>query len=295
MRWLSTLLLLCTTVPALAQAADDTARQLEAGRTADLQNWAWRAQYGTRSSEAETALQAVLDAVTKRDCAAAVVGLNAGLAKAYPEVITLAGAMYEEGICLKPNWERALNFYQRAVAASHPGAAARVAAAYAAPVGGRDMATALWWAIRAKTAMPAPCVQVAPLAGDADRFVAALNGWPAGQLNACAYAAAVMATIQGEVESPGLASAYGLEGAIRFSFVPEQGRVDVTNDLVEAAPLQGVVIDAAKRESDARAARQALTTHLRQLADRALKRYESPANLAPAWRVEAEYVLKVAR
>lgn len=302
MRWMQGLLLVgaAACLPAAAQApgaapSTDTTRQFEAGRSADFRNWVWRAQRGVQSSDAERAVDAVLDAVAQRDCAAAVTRLNAGLAKAHPEVLALAGAMYEQGLCLKPNWERALGLYQRAETAGHPGAAARVAAGYASAAGGRDMATALWWAIRAKTALPAVCAQVAPLAGDVDRFVAALNAWPADQLNACAYCAAVMATIQAEAVSPALATAFGLQGRIKISFAPEPGRVDITEALSDATPVQGAVIDAAARESNSRAARHALSAHLRQVADRALARYDKPAAVPPGWRSEAEFVLGGAR
>ena len=303
MRWFLSLLLVFSIAPAAAQPGsvdssptrERALRQLELEQRNVLENLLWREQAGLPLTDAEKAVQAVVDAVTKGDCPAAVAKLNAGLGKAYPEVIALAGAMYEDGLCLKPSWDRALNFYQRAIDAGYPGAAARVAAGYAAPVGGRDLATALWWAVRAKTSLPAPCARIAPLADDADKFVAALNAWPAGQLSACAYAAAVMATIQAEAESAGLATTYGLEGTLRFSLVPEQGRVDISDELVAAPVPPGAAADAATRERSALAARQALATQMRQLADRALKRYDKPAGIAPDWRAQAEFTLKVAR
>lgn len=303
MRCLWICLLVFAMAPAVAQPGtpdssptrDRALRQLELEQRGVLENLLWREQAGRAWTDAEKAVQAVVDAVAKADCPAAVVKLNTGLGKGYPEVHTLAGAMYEEGLCLKPNWDRALGFYQRAIDAGHPGAAARVAAGYAAPIGGRDLATSLWWAVRAKTPLPAPCARVAPLADDADKFVAVLNTWPVGQLSACTYAAAVMATIQAEAESAGLAATYGLEGKLRFSFVPEQGRVDIADELVAAPPLPGVAADATTRERNAQAARQALAAQMRQLADRALRRYDKPPGIAPEWRAQAEFALKLAR
>jgi TPR repeat protein len=284
---------------ALAQGSpaspSDSSRQFDAGRGAELDNWQWRAQRGAEQSEPEKAVQGVLEAVTQRDCAAAATRLNAGLAKAYPEVVVLAGAMYEDGICLKPNWQRAVSLYERAVAAKHPGAAARLAAGYASAAGGHDLAASLWWALQARTAMPGACVQVAPLVGDPDKFVAALKAWPAGQLGHCVYMGAVMATVQAEIEAPGLAAAYGLEGKVRLSFVPEASRIDVSEDLSPAAVPTGVMSDATARERDLRAARTALSTYLRQLADRAVKRYDKPAGLPAGWRADAEHVIQVAR
>jgi hypothetical protein len=268
----------------VASAQSDTDRQFEAGRSADRQNWEWRARQGIAPTESERAAQAVVEAIARRDCAQAASQLNAGLAKAHAELMLLAGAMYEDGVCLKPNWERALSFYEKAAAAGRPEAVARIAAGYAAPAGGRDAAASLWWALKAKTAMPAPCAQVGGLVDDPDRFVAALKGWPAGQLGACVYAAAVMATIQGEVAAPDTAAAYGQQGKVRFSFVPEQGRIDIVEEL-SAAPLpSGVLADASRRESEQRAAKAALSTRLRQVADRALKRYDRPAGIDPSWQ-----------
>jgi len=285
--------LACAAAPAWAQPGtpdtsptrDRALRQIELERSGQLQDLLWRAPRSVPATESELAVQAVLDAVTQGDCPAAVAKLNAGLAKAYPAVVTLAGALYEEGLCLRQNWDRALSLYQRAVDAGHPGAAARVAAGYAAPVGGRDQATALWWALRAKTPLPAACNSVAALVGDADRFVAALNAWPAGQLNACAYAAAVMATIQSEAESASWASDYGLQGKVRFRLNVAQGQVEVVEDVTAATT----------RESDLPKARQAFAAQNRQLADRALKRYDKPAGIAPEWQAEGEFALRAAR
>lgn len=294
--WLTLGLLVAA--PVLAQSSssgEESGRQFDAGRGAELQNWEWRARQGAQPTEAEKAVDAVLNAVRQRDCKGAVAALNAALAKPTPEVWTLAGALFEEGVCVKPSWERAVNFYQRAIAVGHPGVAARVASGYAAPVGGPDKAAALWWAYRAKTALPAECQAAAALAEDADRFVAALQAWPAGQLDACAYAAGVMARIQGDLESPGLASSFGLEGKVALVFVPALGKVDITEAMTDAAPPGGVVADGVLRERDQRLARQAFTKHLRDTADRALRRYTPPAAVPAVWRVQTEVAVKLRR
>lgn len=290
----------CLAAPVLALAQspaspEDSGRQFEAARNAELQIWEWRARQGAQLTEAEKAVDAVLDAVRQRDCKAAVAALNAGLAKPAPEVWTLAGALFEEGVCVKPSWERAVNFYQRAQGVGHPGVAARLAAGYAAPVGGPDKAAALWWAYRARTALPAECQGAAALVDDADRFVAALQAWPAGQLDACVYAAGVMARIQGDLESPGLASSFGLVGKVTLAFVPAQGQVDISEAMTDAAPSGGVVADGVLRERDQRLARQAFTKHLRDTADRALRRYTPPAAVPAVWRVQAEFDVKLRR
>jgi hypothetical protein len=279
---------------ALAQSPTTGERQFQAGREADLNQWRWaQAQRNRTLSEGERAVQAVTSAITRGDCVAAAAALNAGLAKQHPEVWLLAGAMFEDGLCLKANWERALNFYQRADNAGQPAAAFRLAGGYATPAGGRDLAASLWWAARAKTALPASCAQVTPLAGDPDRFIAALKTWPAGQLDACAYAGAVMSAVQGELAAPDLAANLGLEGTIRIVYVPAEARVEFSDDL--AAAGAGVVTDAATRDAEARATRTALQEQLRQTADRALKRHAKPAAVPAAWRVETQHALRMAR
>ena len=268
---------------------DRMQRQLELEQRNNFENLLRRSQEAAPLTEPERAVQSVVDAITQGDCPGAVARLNAGLARAFPEVFGLAGAMYEEGLCLKPNWDRALAFYQRAAGAGQPGFTARIAAGYAAPIGGRDLATALWWALRAKTALPEPCARVAPLVDDADKFVAALNAWPAGQLGACAYAAAVMATIQAEAEAIRLGPASGLEGRYKVRLRAAQGEVDLVDELAAAG---GADAARARRTIEAK---QAVAAHLRQVADRALKRYDRPGAIASDWRPEAVFEFKGAR
>jgi hypothetical protein len=272
-------------------AQDD--RQFQAGREADFDQWRWAQTQRARAlTEGERAVQAVTEAMVKRDCTAAAAALNAGLAKQHPEVWLLAGAMFEDGLCLKPNWDRAVNFYQRADSAGQPAAALRLAAGYAAPAGGKDLAAALWWATRGKTALPSACASASAMANEPDRFVAALKAWPAGQLEACAYAAAVMATLQGEFAGNDLASSLGLEGRVRIAFVPAEARIDIDDDLAAAG---GVSSDAAVREAQARTMRTALQQQLRSVADRALKRHAKPAAVPAGWRVDSEQVLHLVR
>jgi hypothetical protein len=273
--------------------AQNSDRQFQAGREADFDQWRWvQAQRGRTLTDGERAVQAVTEAMTKRDCTAAASALNTGLGKSYPEVWLLAGAMFEDGLCLKPSWDRAVDFYQRADNAGQPAAALRLAAGYATPGGGRDLAAALWWAARGKTPLPAACASATALANEPDRFVAALKAWPAGQLEGCAYAAAVMATLQGEFAGNDLASALGLEGRVRITFVPAEARIDIDDDLAAAG---GVAADAAVREAQARTMRTALQQQLRAVADRALKRHVKPTVVPASWRVDSEQVLRVAR
>ena len=286
------LVVLGIALTASAVSAQDD-RQFQAGREADFDQWRWtQTQRARAQTEGERAVQAVTEAMVKRNCTAAAAALNAGLAKQHPEVWLLAGAMFEEGLCLKASWDRAVDFYQRADHAGQPAAALRLAAGYATTAGGKDLAAALWWAARGKTALPPACASATPLANEPDRFVAALKSWPPGQLDACAYAAAVMATLQGEFAGNDLASSLGLEGRVRIAFVPAEARIDIDDDLAAAG---GVSSDAAVREAQARTMRTALQQQLRAVADRALKCHAKPAAVPATWRVDSEHVLRVAR
>ncbi len=291
-------LALAAALPAWAQSPaspQDSGRQFEAGRGAELQQWQWRAQRGVELTPAQKAVDAVQQAIGKRDCPGAVAALNAGLAKAYPEIYTLAGALYEEGVCVRPNWDRAVGLYERAIAQQHPGVTARLAAGYASAAGGKDLAAAVWWAARARTAMPAPCAEVAPLAADADKFIAALQAWPAGRLEACAYAAAVMASVQADLEQPDLASSLGMAGTVVLRFTPAEGRIEIQDDGIDAPPAAGLVVAGSAQDSERRASRRAFLAELRASADRALKRYAKPAVVPAEWRVEARHVFAAAR
>ena len=273
--------LLCA---ASAFAQESPSRQLEAGKTADMNNWMWKAQQQRDLSEGAQAAKAVTDAVQAKNCTGAVAALNTGLAKAHNEVLVLAGAMFQDGICVKANWDRAVRFYERAHAAGSPVAAPHLVAGYASTAGGRDLGTALWWAAKANTAVPSACADVVPLANDTTQFVAALNKWPAGQLQGCAYAAAVMASVQADAASHELQASLGLKGTLKIAFSPASGQMSFEQDL-GLAPTNKVALDAGNQE---RAMRNALAEHLRDLAERSVKRFEKPTSMAPDWRVAAE-------
>lgn len=283
-------------VRAQATGSDRNSNVNEALRDLDRQNNESRSRLGAAQSDAEKTVQQVTDAIARRDCAAAVVTLNVGLGKRYLEVVTLAGALYEEGLCVKQNWDRAVGLYQRAANAGHPGVAARLAAGYASVAGGRDKAASVWWAVRAGTAAPPVCKPTAP-ADNPDRFVAALEGWPAGQLDACAYVAAVMATLQAEAEGEGasLATAFGLVGRIRVVFIPRQDSIDIIDELTEGALTSVLSVDSVALQSERRTARKNFLMGLRLRADLALKRFEKPGALPADWRVEATFEIRPTR
>lgn len=243
------------------------------------------------------AVDAVWVHIRHKECAGAVRALNEGVAKKYPSVLLLAGAMFEAGTCLKPNWGRAVDHYQRAHAAGHPQAAAKLASGYAAAVGGPDRAAALWWALRGGTVLPKECQAVTAQVDEAEAFVQALQRWPAGRLEACVYVAGVMATISGDLEFSARAAAHGLRGRLRLSFTPAQRQVDIDTEELEFITVGGVVNgDTMDISRNSRTLRLEFERDLRESADLALRRYVAPPVIAADWKVfttfSFEYVIR---
>lgn len=259
----------------------------------------------TQPAERE-AVQAVWAHLERKDCVGAVKRLNEGLAKGLPGVLKLAGAMYEEGLCLSRNWERAAGLFQKAFDAGAVTAGARLAAGHATPAGGPDQAAALWWALRSNVALPAPCDEVRPLVDDTERFVAALRAWPAPRLDACVYAAAVLARIVADAHVPELAAQLGLFGTLRLAFVPAHGRAEWSASDVAAVAQPGTekidtlrelghpsiaLRDTTARDRGGKSDKAAFEAALREVAERALKRHAAPPGIDPQWRVELTWRL----
>jgi hypothetical protein len=262
-RALSCLLLMCGALGLGAQARDQKA---------------WVAE--TRDTDT---VDAVWTYMKHKDCAGAARVLNDGVKKELPSVLLLAGAMFEDGICLKPNWERALGYYERARAAGHPRAAGKIAAGFATPAAGPDRAAALWWSLRDGKPLPPECREAAALVDDADRFIGALRAWPRQQLEACAYVAGVLGAMSGDLEFSRRAAQFGLSGVLTVSFHPAEGRFDIVTDELDFVNLGGYSGDAI-RDRESRSVKSEFERDIRAAADRALKRYERPAGIDPSWR-----------
>ena len=182
-----------------------------------------------QASHANEATKAVVKAIEARDCVAAVRELNAALATSSPEALMLGGSMFEQGLCLKPNLERAARLYLRAADGGAGGARSRLAALYASPAAGPDKATALWWGLQAALPLPKACVVNNEQRANADAFAAALTTWPAGLLDACVYVTGTLAVLDSEfVVKEASASSNG----IAVHFRPAVGRIDTGVDQV---------------------------------------------------------------
>lgn len=235
-------------------------------------------------------LDGVHSALNHRDCKLAVSRLNEGLEQRYPDAFLLAGAMFEQGLCVKAQWDRAATLYQRALAAGHRGGRYRLVAGLAE----RDPAVALWWLQDGDGAsLPAACRAPAAVHRDAEAYAALLAGWPAGRLAACAYLAGVSAAISGELEYPGDALGMLIEGRILMQFLPAEGRIDWRT--AEVTRLEGSGLQSGEQVAlrDGVKARDVLRRYLDELGQRALARFKRPAGIAPDWRVDTEYSFRI--
>jgi hypothetical protein len=233
-------------------------------------------------------MQGIRSAIGGRDCERAVARLNRGLAERYPGVYLLAGALYEQGVCLKPNWARAEQMYLRAHESGHPGGLLRLLSGLAE--GGRDPAAAVWWSQQAPgLPVPTDCRVAERLWRDADLFVATLKLWPAQRLSACVYTVGVLAAITGEMEYPQDAARLAMRGEVSMRFTPATGDVKVTTTDLELAPMAGVNDSGALMDRDSRSARKTFERHAQSVAERALRRHPRPDAVPAEWGADLNF------
>jgi len=249
------------------------------------------------SSKAWVATQRDLDTVDNvwtylrhKDCAGAARALESGTQAQLPSVLLMAGAMFEQGTCFKPNWERAVGYYERAHAAGHPRAAARIASGSATSAAGPDRAAALWWAHRGRQAMPAECAVDAAALDDPDRFVATLRQWPLQRVDACTYVAGIVGTVVGDTEFAGKASQFGLEGTLRLVFKPASQAFEIVTEHLAFVPSSGWTSGELMRDRETRDVKQSFEKDIRETIERALRRYPKPDAIDPSWVVELRFV-----
>lgn len=222
--------------------------------------------------------------------ARAVERLKEGLRKEYGEVELMAGTMYEHGVCVKRDWPRAVPFYVRAVEHGVREAADRLAAGYADPLNGPDMAAALWWATRGRRFPPASLGISEGAAADPDRFVAELRSWAPERLVRYTYVVGVLSTVISELRYPELAQRYGLGGEVLVRFFPAVPRIEVRSGERHEYQLLGVYNVNVLRDRRARPVNNAFETLVEEIAARALKRYPQPPGLLPEEVVEARFI-----
>jgi hypothetical protein len=241
---------------------------------------------GAHAEQSHRAIQIQIDvqaAVDHGDCAGAVKRLNEGLSIDNPQINLLAGTMFDHGICVKRDWNRALGMYAKAYGAGEHAAALRLAAGYAEPDRGPDIAAALWWMAHTNPLMRVEGCEVTRdpvVAADPDRFVALLKSWPVDKLRACNYATGLVATLAAEVRYPSRELANAMNGNFVLRFTPARGRIEIQS----ANTAQYQRLDGIEREWDTKYVTGTFEEHLQQVAQRALERYPRPEGIDPSWQ-----------
>lgn len=232
------------------------------------------------------AMQEVIVYLDHKDCKGAVKALNKGLASRQPGVILMAASMFEQGICVKAEWDTAARYYQMAHHAGQREALPRLISGYAEK--NRDPGAALWW-LANNTSLPAPCRSASHLANDPDAFVAALNKWPKGQVEACVYTGGVMMRVMGDIEFPGRAAGTGVFGDAIMHFVPASGAITWTSAGTERIAVSREVIQG---KNDQTEFNDVFLKHVRAIGERALAQFSKPEGIDPAWKVETRFSFK---
>jgi hypothetical protein len=211
-------------------------------------------------------------------CAEAAAALKEGVKAKHPDVLLLAGTMYEDGACLAPNWERAVNLYMLADQAGNRGARLRLVAGYARA--GRDNGLALWWMAKARDmqGFPAACLPRSDPDNNPNGFNDELERMAPAVFRSCVYAAGVVAEVSSQVDFPMQAAYSGVSGAVTMEFTPALGAINwVQNELTVTERQPGGIRDLAKAELDnPRAAKTSLLRYLGAKGEFALSRYQRP-------------------
>jgi hypothetical protein len=239
------------------------------------------AAHAGRLPAGQAAVESVMDHIRSADCKGAVGALNAGLAENHPEVALLAGSMYDNGVCVRRDWQRAVQFYVQAHDGGHAGAVYRLAAGFAAPENGPDIAAALWWASRIRPAVMEACAVTGAAADDPDLFVAALNAWPQKRLAHCNYIVGVMSTLAGEMRYPDRPLSFAVGADIEMRFVPAVPRMDLRPTGSTEFTMLGIVDGNEQNERYSKRMTAAFLDTVRALSERAIKRYPQPPGIHP--------------
>lgn len=239
------------------------------------------------------ALAEVAQALRGAQCELAVARLNDGLKARHPGVYVLAGSMYENGVCLKPNWARAERMYLSAAEAGHEGGLMRLVAGLAE--GGRDLGAAMWWLQRSRVLVPDECRVPGFVADQPESFVVTLRQWAPQRLASCVYVAGVMAHLTSDVDYPAVALAFGESATVRVAFRPAAGVIEVRTVQREAlSGNYGVTSGSDDMAAASRQVRSALEAHVRGVADRALARFKRPeAGLRADLTLTTDFIFRV--
>ena len=229
-------------------------------------------------------------------CTQAVEALKSGVRAKRPGFLLLAGMMHDEGICVKADWEKAVNLYMLALQAGSQTATARLVAGYARP--GRDNGLALWWVARSHVTdgFPRQCIPQADPERDLDGFNAGLEAMPPEAFKACVYLIGVVAAVYAEREFPQLALRHGVTGTYTMSFDPARGTMAWQQDALEINENKGSwARDLAQEDlENPRKIRDSLLAYLKRKGEFALTRYPKPdGGLPPDYVYKSSFVFTI--
>lgn len=229
-------------------------------------------------------------------CTSAVSAIKTGLAAKKPYIMLLAGNMYEEGLCVKPDWDKAAGLYMRAEEAGQRLAIQRLAAGYARP--GRDNGMAIWWAAKGdgRETYPSRCIPAADPANDPDGFNAALETMAPATFQSCVYLIGVVNELRSQVRYPSLALRNSVSGSFNMEFVPATGTITWTVDELEVDENSPNAFRnlAVEELENPREIKNSLVNYLKRKSNFALAHYPRPAgDFAPDYTYQSKYVFTI--
>jgi hypothetical protein len=251
------------------------------------------AAMATLPTDGEIAVAEIRRRIENRDCTGAIERLKEGLAKNEAEVALMGGSMFEHGVCVRRDWQRAIPLYVRASEGGQQEAAERLAAGYADPANGPDAASAIWWAWRGRSFRLEGCGVDGKMPLDPDRLVAEMGKWPATQLAYCVYVAGVMSTISAEMRYPELAAGFAVGGDVSLRFYPATPRVELQQTGSQEYELVGYFAVDRLRDRKRKAVTGGFANAVGEVADRALKRYPHPAGIPQDAVIESRYTFYI--
>lgn len=217
----------------------------------------------------------ILNNIKLGNCTKAVQVVKEGMAQSFGEVTLLAGSMYEEGLCVRKDWAKAVELYLLAQQQGISRGTLKLIAGYALPENGPDIASALWFA--QSTAMsPEACRVPKEIHGDPDRFVALLNSWPKAKLEACNFSTGVLSGVAGALEYPALALAHHLTGKLVITFVATKAEFDLQLSGVDAVRAYGRVDGDMLRDQKTSYVSNSFKREVLDVGAKMLKRYPRP-------------------
>jgi hypothetical protein len=239
------------------------------------------------------AIRDIRSALQLGDCKGAVANLKPGLKAKQPDVLLIAGLMYEEGYCVAADWNKAAGLYMLADDAGNRSAIPRLTAGYARP--GRDNGSALAWAAKAPPGMyPKPCVPNGNPDTDPNGFNDELERMPPRLFQGCVYLVGVVGEMYAQGQFPPLALLNNVTGKFTMEFNPSKGTIGWRVEELEQGQAFGIR-DMAKADLDnPRTIRNSLLKYLKEKGEYALSRYPKPETDFPAdWTVTTTFIFVI--